>query len=351
MILAPVLALLLAAAPPRDVGADGPLPMTTADSAVADTVRPRAGARIARHRRTTVAMGGLVGGYLSSRGLPPRAGRFEVTDTGLVFRSADGRLEEIYPLVGPVRSAGGRRWRAAMVTLAYLDQVAGRTLYVFRLDGGVFQTEDPGALLEVVDRPGWLDSVANREWQPDRPLVAAADVPGIRALTGRAVTGPYADTLYALFGRPARPVGQVGARGRKAGRLGEYLAPRDSLALDPARMTSREQLRHTLAHELGHRWQARAPRQLAVLWRDIPAIPDARRYGYGSVQEHQAEAIAFAVHFLQATAAGAAGADPAELLQQYERMVPGTGTIARYLALQPVYTAHPLRALLTRGTR
>ena len=66
--------------------------------------------------------------------------------------------------------------------------------------------------------------------------------------------------------------------------------------------------------------------------------------------EHQAEAVAFAVHFLQSTAASSA-TDGAALLEQYELLVPGTGAMARYLALQPIYAQHPLRRLLTTGER
>jgi hypothetical protein len=159
----------------------------------------------------------------------------------------------------------------------------------------------------------------------------------------------FADTLFALFGRPSRPVGLVGARGRKAGRLGEYIASRDSLALDPARITSQEQLRHAMTHELAHRWQARSPAQLSTLWQGVAPIRDTRRYGHNKASEHQAEAIAFAVHFLQATAAGARP-DDASLLQQYDLLVPGTAVLTRYLALQPIYARHPLRSTLTTGT-
>lgn len=349
MTFAPLLALLLASAG-APAGGGASLAEAAPAFASADTLRPRAGARIARHRRAGNALGATVRGYLSSRGLPPRAGELVVTDTGLVFRGDDAGIET-YPLVGPVRTVGGRRWRASTVALAYLDQTAGRRLYVFRLDAGVFQTDRPGPLLEIVDRPAWLDSAASREWPADRPLVPPRDLAAAAAVARRIATSTYADTLYALFGRPARPLGLVGVQGRKAGRLGEYLAGRDSLALDPARITSHAQLRHTLAHELGHRWQARAPGQLTTLWQGIAGIPDSRRYGYGSVTEHQAEAIAFAVHFLQATAAVPAGFDHTALLEQYERMVPGTGVMARYLALQPIYARHPLRGPLTLGRR
>ena len=223
-------------------------------------------------------------------------------------------------------------------------------MYVFRMDGGVFGTEEPGPLLDLAGRPRWLDSLAAPELRPDRPLVGLRDTVGARLINRRLEHGRYADTLYALFGRPTRPVGLVNGRGRSAGRLGEYIASRDSLALDPARMTSEDQLRHALAHELAHRWQARAPGQLGTLWQGIPRIPDSRRYGYRVTSEHQAEAVAFAIHFLQATAAGT-GTEGAALLEHYELLVPGTGAVARYLALQPIYQRHPLRRLLTTGER
>ena len=299
---------------------------------------------------TALPVGAEVEGFLSSRGLPPRPGRFVVTDSGLVFRSSDGRLAQIYPLIGPVRELDGRRSRASMISLAYRDSAAGRAMYVFRMDGGVFGTEEPGPLLDLAGRPRWLDSLAAPELRPDRPLVGLRDTSGARLINRRLEHGRYADTLYALFGRPTRPVGLVNGRGRSAGRLGEYIASRDSLALDPARMTSEDQLRHALAHELAHRWQARAPGQLGTLWQGIPRIPDSRRYGYRVTSEHQAEAVAFAIHFLQATAAGT-GTEGAALLEHYELLVPGTGAVARYLALQPIYQRHPLRRLLTTGER
>jgi hypothetical protein len=179
--------------------------------------------------------------------------------------------------------------------------------------------------------------------------VNAADPAAVEALLGAVLNGGYADTLYAVFGRPARPAGVVGERGRALGRLGEYVATRDSLALDPGRMTSVDQLRHTLAHELAHRWQARSSVQLAMLWKGVPAIRDPKRYGYRNVSEQQAEAAAFAVHFLLATAATRDARADALTLDHYELLVPGTRTLVRYLAMQPVFARHPLRGLLTTG--
>jgi hypothetical protein len=292
-------------------------------------------------------VGASIGGFLSARGLPPRSGRFVVTDTGLVFLSADGRVAQTYPLIGPLRTRDGRKWRPSALSLAYADSAASRPFYLFRVDGAVFGTEAPGALLDLAARPHWLDSLASREWRSDRPLVNPRNQAAVWHVIRSVERSGYADTLYALFGRPARPTGLVSSRGRKAGRLGEYLASRDSLALDPARMSSEEQLRHAVAHELAHRWQARARSQLRILWQGVGRIRDPKRYGHDKVSEHQAEAIAFAVHYLQATAGFPGPVAAAARLEQYELLVPGTRAVARYLALQPIYAGHPLRRTLT----
>jgi hypothetical protein len=312
-----------------------------------DTLRVRLVSTSPAERRVAYGVGAMVEGYLSAHGLPPVEGVIAVTDTGLVFRSVDGRVERTLPVVGPVRRSAQGPWRASAVSLAYVDEGLGRPSYLFRLDGGVFETETPGALLEVASHPAWLDSLTSREWTAERGLVRADDAAALQSAIAAAMNGAYADSLYAIFGRPARPAGLVGERGRAAGRLGEYVGSRDSLALDPARITSTAQLRHTLAHELAHRWQARAGAQLAMLWRGVPAIRDPKRYGYGNLGEHQAEAAAFAVHFLLSTADSRNPVGDAATLDHYELLVPGTRTMARYFALQPIFARHPLRGWLT----
>ena len=311
-----------------------------------DTLRVRLAGHRTRAARAARAVGAVVPGYLSARGLPPVHGRFTITDSGLVFRSAAG-VSARFPLVGPVRHAGGRRWRASAVSLAYIDDTGDRLTYVFRVDAGVFETEAPGPLLDLASHPMWLDSLPPTDWVRDQPMVRPGDSTALWA-TARAITrGAYADTLYALFGAPRSQVGLIGWRGRKAGRLGEYIGRRDSLALDPGRMMGIAQLRHTLAHELGHRWQFRAPGQLATLWRGVDAMRDPKRYGYGTPMEHQAEAIAFAVDFLQTTTITSDPDTALTLLDHYELLVPGTRTMVRYLALQPIYRRHALREVLT----
>jgi len=343
LALAAVLATALGVAPAGFRGSA----YAPARTASLDTLRIRA--ELAARGRGSRALGAVVPGYFSSRGLPPVQGRITVTDSGLVFRSVEGSVTTL-PLVGPVRETAGRRWRPSTVSLAYMDETGGRPVYVFRVDAGVFETEVPGALLHVAAHPVWLDSLGTIGSLGDRPLVDAGDSVALWRTVRAIARSPYADSLYALFGHPRRAIGLIGRRGRSAGRLGEYVGSRDSLALDPGRMTGKAQLRHTLAHELGHRWQNRAPSQVAALWRGIRPIRDPKRYGYAHLSEHQAEAIAFAVGFLQ-TAASRRGtaAESLELLDHYELLVPGTRTMVRYLALQPTYRDHPLRAMLTTG--
>ena len=91
------------------------------------------------------------------------------------------------------------------------------------------------------------------------------------------------------------------------------------------------------------------PGQLARALAGDPADPGPRRYGHDSVTEHQAEAIAFAVHFLQATSRGPTGGRD-RAARAVRAAGPGHRLMTRYLALQPIYARHPLRRMLTTGS-
>jgi hypothetical protein len=276
--------------------------------------------------------GTSVPGYLSDAGLPPVAGKLLVTDSSLAFRSSDGgvtiRLQRVDPSLYPPPA----RAKPSRLELAYVNRAVGRPSYAFRIDDGVFETRVPGELLRLAGSLVWL-SRGDGQSGRDRNL--------------RIAESPFADTLYALFGRPRASVGVVGPEGRKRMHLAQYVSGRDSVALDPESMVSEAQLRHAFAHEMAHRWASRAPRLLDSLWQGVPAIRDPHRYGYGSELEQRAEAIAFALHFLQSTMGDLDSNDDAlGLLGHYESMVPGTRVLVRYLVLQPIYQRHPLRTAL-----
>jgi hypothetical protein len=323
LALAPVVAAGVVLAGP-ELGRAGYAPASAVPAA--DSMRSSASIQPAEASET--ALRGVIPGYLSSWGLPPVEGRFTITDSALVFRSVQGSTTS----------------SVFRVALAYVDRENGRSHYLFRVDAGVFETDAPGPLLDLAKDPARLDGlrpVDQGGYARREPTASVAQ---------QIIAGPYADTLYVLFGRPRAEVGMIGARGRAAGRLGEYIAGRDSLAFDPGRMTGEEQFRHALAHELGHRWQARAKRQVATLWAGVPGIRDSKRYGYGELSEHQAEAMAFAINFLQTTAARPAAPKVSlSLLDHYELLVPGTRRLVRHFVLQPIYWKHPLRSLLTGG--
>jgi hypothetical protein len=290
------------------------------------------------NRPARLFRGAVISGYWSAWGLPPVAGEFTLSDSGLVFQPTDGR------------SGPGREWQPSPVSLAYVDENDTGMHYLFRIDTGVFETDRPGPLLALATSGLASETPRATSGKSAHALVNAADPAALRNKAREIALSPYADSLYVLFGRPRAGIGLIGERGQRAGRLGEYIASRDSLALDPGRMIGETQLRHALAHELGHRWQARAQAQIAALWAGVSPIRDPKRYGYGDQSEHQAEAIAFAVSFLQTTATGTElEARSLTLLDHYELLVPGTRIMVRYLSLQPLYRNHPLRSLLTTG--
>jgi hypothetical protein len=286
-----------------------------------------------------------VPGYFSVRGLPPVQGVLLVSSTVLEFRSASGSTLVSYRTFRRIGPASLSDQNAAAASLAYTGRVGPRTSYVFRIKDGVFETVEPGPLLHLLSDLVLFENQTNGELSGIP--AGTADTAAMWDAVRRLVTSPYADTLYALFGRPKRAVGLVGARGVREGNLAEYVRSRDSVALDPARMGTEVQLRHALAHELGHRWEQREPRQVDSILSRVGVINDRERYGHQSASEQRAEAIAFAVHFLQSTAGKAVlPRDALEWLRHYDFLVPGTRSMVRSLVIRPIYAQHPFRALL-----
>lgn len=285
-------------------------------------------------------------GLLSIGGLPPVPGALSVTDGSLVFHPLNGTGPVAYALYRRTGSAE-HPWRESAVDLLDVAAAGPDTLFVFHLDGAVLETASPGLLRDILADRAQLDSLGAPWTTAPSALADPRDTTAQLTVLRDLVATTYADTLFRVFGTPARPLGLVGDRGRRAGRLGEFITSRDSISLAPARMVSGAQLRHALAHELAHRWQRAEPDEVAGLWRGVPSIHDSLRYGYHNTDEHQAEAVAFAVHFLQTTASpDVPSADALELLDAYERLVPGTHVMARRLLAESPYRGHPLASVL-----
>lgn len=279
-------------------------------------------------------------GYFSRNGLPPVRGVLTLTTNGLTFRSPGGSVLLSYQTVQANEPTHASQPLTSRARLAYTGKLGSRVSYVFRINDGVFETLEPGGL------PGILTQLALLEPESSNPLRGVADAATAAGVIRRLSQSGYADTLYALFGKPARPVGSVGPRGITMGDLAEYIRPRDSVALDPVHIISQDQLRHAFAHELGHRWEQREMGRVDSILGNVLTMGDPERYGYGSRAEHRAEAIAFAVHYLQGTMAEGSS-DGLDLLEHYELLVPGTRAMVRYLILLPTYRHHPFRAFLT----
>jgi hypothetical protein len=292
-----------------------------------------------------VSSSAKVPGYFSLRGLPPVKGFLLVSASGLEFRSASDSTLVSYRTFRRIGPASLSDQNAAAAFLAYTGRIGARTSYVFRIRDGVFETAEPGPLLHLLDD---LVLFENQTYGELSVLQGrTGDTAAMWDAVRRLVTSPYADTLYALFGRPQRATGLVGARGVREGNLAEYVRSRDSVALDPGRIGNEVQLRHALAHELGHRWEQLAPWQVDSILSRVSAINDRERYGHQSASEQRAEATAFAVHFLQSTAGPAILLDDAtEWVRHYEFLVPGTHSMVRYLIGRPTYLHHPLRKLI-----
>lgn len=294
--------------------------------------------RMATRWRSTGAGSALA----SIGGLPPVPGKLTLTGGSMVFHPDAGTAPLAYPLYRIRRNAAQVLIRRPAVSLLDVASLGRDTVYLFHLDGAVIETATPGVLRELLRDPSRVDSLGDAWTTVETPLVGRNDVTAAVRLVGELESGRFADSLFALFGRPGRPIGIVGARGQRAGRLGEYITSRDSISLSPSRMAATAQLRHAFTHELAHRWQRRHADLAAAAWGGVGPIRDSLRYGFGNPDEHQAEALAFAVHFLQATARGASREGAAQLLDAYERLVPGTRAMARMLLKQPVYQQHSL---------
>jgi hypothetical protein len=276
---------------------------------------------------------------VSLAGLPPVSGTLAQSGGSVIFRPADGGELTAFPLFDHPAHPGAPRTPA--VRLLEVANGESEPVFLFHLRNAVIETAVPGILGQIVSEPARLAELGTPWTTGWLTLAAPNDEAGAGRIVRDLAQSAYADTLYATFGAPARPIGLVGRRGRAAGRLGEYLPSRDSVSLSPGQMTSSAQLRHALAHELAHRWLRSHPQSGNALAAVMPPIRDSLRYGFRDPDEQLAETLAFAVHFLSRSEATPAR-PAAALLESYERLVPGTRNAALLLLTFPAYERHSL---------
>src|SRR4051812_48429343 len=89
---------------------------------------------------TTSMRGMVVSGYWSRCGLPPIPGAFTLSDTGLIFHPMD-----------QANADGAGESAPSVVSLAYVEDDGAEVHYLFRMDTGVFDTDQPGPLLQLAD--------------------------------------------------------------------------------------------------------------------------------------------------------------------------------------------------------
>ena len=323
-----LVAVLLATFVEEPAGPDGYRPVVVPrDSAAMDVGTGAA--------RSSAA---ITGALVSLAGLPPVSGSLIQSGGSLVFRPVDEGSMAVFPLFRTYGPAGSR---APSVSLMEVANGSDDPIFLFHLGAAVVETSAPGILGELVAEPARIDELGTPWTTGTLTLAAPGDLPNSFRIVRELWLSPYADSLFAIFGRPERAFGVVSARGERAGRLGEYLAGRDSIALSPAFITSQAQLRHSLAHELAHRWLREHPQSGEALLSVMAPIRDPLRYGFRDRDEQLAESLAFAVHFLDATRRGGRPSGQA-LLESYERLVPGTRNAASLLLTFPAYEGHPL---------
>ena len=324
-----LVATLLATFVEEPAGPDGYRSIT----AVRDTAAGAAGAA------TPPAASAITSALVSLAGLPPVSGTLVQSGGSLVFRPADDGAMAVFPLFRTYGPTGSPRHPS--VSLLEVASGADEPIFLFHLGAAVVETSAPGILGELVAEPARIEELGTPWTTGTLTLAAPGDLPAAFRIVAELGQSPYADSLFALFGRPDRAIGVVSARGERAGRLGEYMAGRDSVALSPSYITSAAQLRHSLAHELAHRWLRDHPQSAEALTAVMAPIRDPLRYGFRDHDEQLAESLAFAVHFLDASRRRGRPSGPA-LLESYERLVPGTRNAASLLLTFPAYERHPL---------
>lgn len=153
------------------------------------------------------------------------------------------------------------------------------------------------------------------------------------------LSGPMNDSLRYLLGiKDAR----IEIAGGALSYAGGYDVQKDAILLSP-RAGDKLEWRMVWVHELVHALQARQGFWLGKAWQKI-GEPDKQVYAARGVQEHQAEAVALAILWLQASRNDELPRNVLmNSLDAVEQKVPGTKLMVQWWLTHPLYRAHPFK--------
>lgn len=155
----------------------------------------------------------------------------------------------------------------------------------------------------------------------------------------QALRGPMKDSLDELLGTKMT---QVHLADELLPYAGGYDVQKDNVLLSPL-AGDKFEWRMVWVHELAHSLQTRHGAKLGHAWRKV-GKPNKSVYAARGSQEHQAEAIALSILWLQT--AGDSSLDRREMLialRGIETMVPGTMMVTKWWLTHPLYREHSWR--------
>ncbi len=280
----------------------------------------------------------VVPGTLILSGAMPRHGKLYVADRWIVFRPEG--TSDVIPVPMIITHPDGR---PPVWAMRPVKRGPGGRIAFDIARWGRFETDRPSSINQFLAGRSAAEILSEQRGALVGHGTSPEDVVDAIAASG------FADTLYAIAGRPRARIGLLSDAHRRAGDAALYAPTSDSIALDPFTARSVEDLRGMLAHEMGHRLQRTRPTLIDSVWSTVPVITDPEVYGFGNREEHQAEAFRFAMIFLQVTASpGRDGECDLLLLGLYESLMPGTRAVAGVLLGEPVFGKHPLRDRLAK---
>lgn len=207
------------------------------------------------------------------------------------------------------------------------------------------------AWVQAAQYPGAPETVERTRANYEHSLITDAKL--IKLLPRSA----YVDTLKAIFGKTKIGFAKLDAEhvytGAEGGVLAQYVGISGRVVLKRPEGEPAYMYRAALTHEFVHAWQSKQPALLNNLWAkyEIRApLPKMANYASHSKSEHQAEAAAAAVGFLNVLNQNYLKPQMKVALGKYlDSLAPGTLIMTRVLLSHPLYAHHAVQTAPLEG--